>query len=43
MPFNAENLPSTSKTIIGEPVFHTYWTDCMDVDSYKASVSGDAG
>ena len=39
VPFNAENLPS--KTIIGQPVFHTYWTDCMDLDSYKASVRDD--
>jgi len=39
VPFNAENLPS--KTIIGQPVFHTYWTDCMDMDSYKATVRDD--
>lgn len=29
------------QSMIGQPVFHTYWTDCLDLDSYKANVRDD--
>ena len=39
VPFNAQQL--TSRTLLGQPVFHTYWTDCVDMETYKVSVKDD--
>ena len=30
-----------SRSLQGQPVFHTYWTDVMDVDNYRQGVKED--
>lgn len=36
VPFSEECLvKETPRTILGQPIFHTYWTDCSDVEAYK--------
>ncbi|XP_045138817.1 trafficking protein particle complex subunit 10-like isoform X2 [Portunus trituberculatus] len=36
VPFFEECLvKETPRTILGQPIFHTYWTDCSDVEAYK--------
>ena len=32
---------SDSSNLLGQPVFHTYWTDVMDVDNYRQAVKED--
>ncbi|KAK3926180.1 Trafficking protein particle complex subunit 10 [Frankliniella fusca] len=41
-PFNRSQLPKDGDWhLIGLPIFHTYWTECVDVDIYKTSVRED--
>nr|XP_045594376.1 trafficking protein particle complex subunit 10-like [Procambarus clarkii] len=36
VPFSEECLGKDApRTILGQPIFHTYWTDCADVEAYK--------
>nr|XP_053654909.1 trafficking protein particle complex subunit 10-like [Cherax quadricarinatus] len=36
VPFSEEYLGKDApRTILGQPIFHTYWTDCADVEAYK--------
>ncbi|KAG0721558.1 Trafficking protein particle complex subunit 10 [Chionoecetes opilio] len=36
VPFSEECLvKEMPRTILGQPIFHTYWTDCSDVEAYK--------
>lgn len=38
VPFAEECLvKDVTRTILGQPIFHTYWTDCADVEAYKSS------
>lgn len=30
-------VKETPRTILGHPIFHTYWTDCSDVEAYKTT------
>ncbi|XP_046398628.1 trafficking protein particle complex subunit 10 [Ischnura elegans] len=42
VPFSSDLLPRESdQKLIGRPILHVYWTDCVDVDVYKASVRDD--
>ncbi|KAG1691507.1 Trafficking protein particle complex subunit 10 [Nymphon striatum] len=34
-------LEEDGKSLIGHAFFHTYWTDCSDLDVYKSSVKDD--
>ncbi|XP_014670123.1 PREDICTED: trafficking protein particle complex subunit 10-like isoform X2 [Priapulus caudatus] len=37
--FSEDILPKHPEVaLLGQPVFHTYWTECNDVDAYKAAV-----
>ncbi|XP_042242319.1 trafficking protein particle complex subunit 10-like isoform X2 [Homarus americanus] len=37
VPFSEECLVKDApRTILGQPIFHTYWTDCADVEAYKS-------
>ncbi|XP_066949278.1 trafficking protein particle complex subunit 10 [Macrobrachium rosenbergii] len=39
VPFSEECLvKDATRTILGQPIFHTYWTDCSDVEVYKNSM-----
>ncbi|KAG8225562.1 hypothetical protein J437_LFUL002079, partial [Ladona fulva] len=39
VPFAADILPKESdRKLIGRPILHVFWTDCVDVDIYKTSV-----
>lgn len=41
-PFDRSQLPKEGDWhLIGLPIFHTYWTECVDVDIYKTSVRED--
>jgi len=40
-PFNVEALVKGRRSLIGQQVLHTYWTDCTDVDTYKSSLKDD--
>jgi len=40
-PFSAEDLISTSSSLQGQPVFHTFWTDVGDIDLYRQGVKED--
>ncbi|XP_034253552.1 trafficking protein particle complex subunit 10 [Thrips palmi] len=41
-PFDRKELPKEGDWhLIGLPIFHTYWTECVDVDVYKTSVRDD--
>ena len=37
--FEADSVTASSsmKSLMGQPVMHTFWTECSDVDSYKNS------
>ncbi|KAK7027443.1 Trafficking protein particle complex subunit 10, partial [Halocaridina rubra] len=36
VPFSDECLVKDStRTILGQPIFHTFWTNCADVEAYK--------
>uniref|UniRef100_A0A1B6CSP2 Uncharacterized protein n=2 Tax=Clastoptera arizonana TaxID=38151 RepID=A0A1B6CSP2_9HEMI len=38
VPFNKDILPKEGDyQLIHQPIFHTYWTQCPDVDTYKTS------
>ncbi|KAK4306125.1 hypothetical protein Pmani_022031 [Petrolisthes manimaculis] len=38
VPFSEECLVKDApRTILGQPIFHTYWTDCLDVEAYKST------
>ncbi|XP_046985474.1 trafficking protein particle complex subunit 10 [Schistocerca americana] len=42
IPFSKEILPKDSDWhLTKQPIFHTFWTDCSDVDVYKTSVRDD--
>ncbi|XP_001606511.2 trafficking protein particle complex subunit 10 isoform X1 [Nasonia vitripennis] len=42
VPFTQEVLPSEKDFhLIKRPIFHTYWSECSDVDVYKASLRDD--
>ncbi|XP_071449280.1 trafficking protein particle complex subunit 10 [Hetaerina americana] len=42
VPFKSDVLSRESdQKLIGRPILHVYWTDCVDVDVYKASVRDD--
>ncbi|CAH1163565.1 unnamed protein product [Phaedon cochleariae] len=42
LPYSLEALPKGNQwDLIRQPLFHIYFTDCMDVDVYKASVKED--
>lgn len=39
VPFSEECLVKDApRTILGQPIFHTYWTDCADVEAYKSGM-----
>lgn len=39
VPFSDECLvKDATRTILGQPIFHTYWTDCADVEAYKSTM-----
>lgn len=41
-PFDRNQLPKEGDwNLIRQPIFHTYWTECVDVDIYKTSVRED--
>jgi len=40
-PFSAEDLVSTTSSLQGQPVFHTFWTDVGDIDLYRQGVKED--
>lgn len=41
-PFDRKGLPKEGDWhLIGRPIFHTYWTECADVDVYKTTVRDD--
>ncbi|ENN81340.1 hypothetical protein YQE_02251, partial [Dendroctonus ponderosae] len=42
VPFNVQSLPKCSQwDLIRQPLFHTYWTECTDVDTYKNTIRED--
>ncbi|XP_039289601.1 trafficking protein particle complex subunit 10 [Nilaparvata lugens] len=42
VPFSKEVIPGEGDyCLIQQPVFHTYWTQCSDVDTYKATLRDD--
>ncbi|XP_050312441.1 trafficking protein particle complex subunit 10 [Anthonomus grandis grandis] len=42
VPFSGNSLPKPGQwDLIRQPLFHTYWTECSDVDVYKSSVRED--
>lgn len=37
VPYSEECLvKDATRTILGQPIFHTYWTHCLDVETYKS-------
>ncbi|CAL4132055.1 unnamed protein product, partial [Meganyctiphanes norvegica] len=37
VPYSEECLvKDATRTILGQPIFHTYWTHCLDVEAYKS-------
>lgn len=42
VPFSGEALPRDGQwDLVRQPLFHTYWTECSDVEAYKAGVRDD--
>ncbi|KYM88375.1 Trafficking protein particle complex subunit 10 [Atta colombica] len=42
VPFSRDILPTDKDWhLIKQPIFHIYWTECSDVDTYKTSVRDD--
>ncbi|XP_053994215.1 trafficking protein particle complex subunit 10 [Hylaeus volcanicus] len=42
VPFTKDILPTEKdQHLIKQPIFHIYWSECSDVDTYKASVRDD--
>ncbi|XP_017879801.1 trafficking protein particle complex subunit 10 isoform X2 [Ceratina calcarata] len=42
VPFSKDVLPSENDWhLIKQPIFHIYWTECSDVDTYKTTVRED--
>ncbi|CAG9764493.1 unnamed protein product [Ceutorhynchus assimilis] len=42
IPFSAVSLPKSGQwDLIRQPLFHTYWTECSDVDVYKSTIRED--
>ncbi|EZA55391.1 Trafficking protein particle complex subunit [Ooceraea biroi] len=42
VPFSREILPTEKDWhLIKQPIFHIYWTECSDIDTYKTSVRDD--
>ncbi|XP_066249136.1 trafficking protein particle complex subunit 10 isoform X1 [Euwallacea similis] len=42
VPFSPVSLPKPGQwDLIRQPLFHIYWTECNDVDTYKASIRED--
>lgn len=42
VPFSSEILPRSGDwQLIKQPIFHIYWTECLDVDVYKTTVRDD--
>ncbi|XP_023236567.1 trafficking protein particle complex subunit 10-like [Centruroides sculpturatus] len=40
--FSEDSIPKESNMkLLGQPFFHTYWTECSDVESYKHNVRED--
>ena len=40
-PFNIEALVKGQRSLIGQQVLHTHWTDCTDIDTYNSSLKDD--
>ncbi|XP_076622335.1 SIDL trafficking protein particle complex subunit 10 isoform X2 [Colletes latitarsis] len=42
VPFSKDILPTEEdRHLIKQPIFHIYWSECSDVDTYKANVKDD--
>ncbi|KZC10834.1 Trafficking protein particle complex subunit 10 [Dufourea novaeangliae] len=42
VPFSKDVLPAEKDWhLIKQPIFHIYWSECSDVDTYKASIKDD--
>ncbi|CAK9800247.1 Trafficking protein particle complex subunit 10 [Anthophora plagiata] len=42
VPFSKDILPNEKdRHLIKQPIFHIYWTECSDVDTYKTSIRED--
>ena len=40
-PVNIEALVKGQRSLIGQQVLHTHWTDCTDIDTYNSSLKDD--